>query len=209
MVLEGIDGSGKTSVGKEVVSRLNALGVPAGFTFEPSDLPVGRLLREVLRGEFSTGPHTHALLFAADREEHLREVVLPGIRSGLIMVCDRYVYASMAYQGARGVDPEEIWRMNAALPHFRRPDLAFLLDLPPGVGLGRTSHRGEADIFETPEYLSRVRERYLSMAETRGLRIIDATLPMEEVAEAVVRAILDLRGSGYGGQYGVHLRTDP
>ena len=193
MVLEGIDGSGKTSVGREVVSRLETRGIPAMFTFEPSDLPVGRLLREVLKGEFETGAHTHALLFAADREEHLREVIIPAVQKGTVVVCDRYVFASMAYQGARGVGMSSIWEMNRALPHFRIPDLSLLLDIPSEASLLRTHHRGAADIFETPEFLNRVRDYYLRMVETHGLDIVDASQGFEAVVTNVLEAILTAR----------------
>lgn len=188
--MEGIDGSGKTSVGAEVASRLVAMDINAGFTFEPSDLPVGRLLREVLKGEFTTGAHTHALLFAADREEHLREVIIPALEQGSVMICDRYVYASMAYQGAREVDPDEIWRMNNALPHFRRPDITLLLDVPPDISLTRTHHRESADIFETPEYLSKVRDLYLEMVEDHNIIIVDASASFEDVVDSVLKIIL-------------------
>jgi dTMP kinase len=199
VVLEGIDGSGKTSVGREVVDRLNQKGIPAEFTFEPSDLPVGKLLREVLKGEFETSAHTHALLFAADREEHLREVVIPAMEQGTVVVCDRYVFASMAYQGARGVDVEGIWEMNTALPHFRIPDLSLLLDIPPEASLLRTDHRGSVDIFETPEFLSRVRDIYLQIERDHeldmflDLQIIDASQGFEDVVVDVLDAILMAR----------------
>jgi len=193
VVLEGIDGSGKTSVGQEVVKRLTQRGIKAEFTFEPSDLPVGRLLREVLKGEFETSAHTHALLFAADREEHLREVVLPAVEQGTVMICDRYAFASMAYQGARGVDMNSIWEMNTALPNFRIPDLSLLLDVRPEASLLRTHHRGAVDIFETPEFLNTVRDNYLRMVETHGLRIIDASQGFEAVVSDVLEAILTAR----------------
>jgi len=191
VVLEGIDGSGKTSVGKEVVTRLmKAYGIKAVFTFEPSDLPVGRLLREVLSGDHSTDPHTHALLFAADREEHLRIDVLPTLHKGITVICDRYVYASMAYQGAKGVSMEEIWRMNTRLPHFIIPDLTLLLDLPPDVSLKRTSDRESADIFERPDYLTKVRDNYLSMIDDHRIMVIDASVEFERVVEAVTNLIV-------------------
>ena len=192
VVLEGIDGSGKTSVGKEVVESLEVQGIRAHFTFEPSTLPVGRLLREVLKGDLTVDPHTHALLFAADREEHLREEVLPKVKEGMVVVCDRYIYASMAYQGAKGVDLREIWRMNSALPHFTVPDLTLLLDVPPEISLARTGHREQADIFEVPEYLHRVREIYLSLVEDHNIGIIDASMAFRDVVDRVLGEILKL-----------------
>ena len=191
VVLEGIDGSGKTSVGKEVVSRLNSQGINATFTFEPSDLPVGKLLRTVLSGSVETDPHTHALLFAADREEHLRREIIPLLEKGELVVCDRYVYASMAYQGAKGVNMEYIWEINRKLPHFLVPDLLLLLDIQPDISLLRTTHRENADIFETPDYLGKVRENYLKLAADHEMKIVDAGMEMVCVVEAVLGKIMD------------------
>ena len=190
VVLEGIDGSGKTTVGKEVVRHLNRNDIKAKFTSEPSNLPIGKLLRRVLNGDIEVDTYTHALLFAADREEHLRREVLPMLEEGNVVVCDRYVYASMAYQGARGVDMEYIWGMNSALPHFRVPGLIILLDVEPEASLRRTIYRKGADIFETPAYLSRVRENYLQLRERHGFVVIDAGARFREVVEQVLDRIL-------------------
>lgn len=191
VVLEGIDGSGKTAVSKEVVKRLGSLDIPAWFTFEPSDHPVGSLLRSILNGKVETTAHTHALLFAADREEHLREQVLPRVESGHVVVCDRYVYASMAYQGAKDVNMDTIWEMNTTLPHFTVPDITILLDIPPDISLKRTHHREITDIFETPEYLTRVRDNYLSMVGKHGIIVVDACPDMETVVDQVTKIILE------------------
>jgi len=190
VVLEGIDGSGKTSVGKEVVRLLRDAGIKARFTFEPSDLPIGRLLRDVLKGGIETDPHTHALLFAADREEHMRMEVLPLVEEGEIVICDRYVYASMAYQGAKGLELDYVWNMNTELPHFREPDLAFLLDVDPVRSLKRTTHREEADIFETPTYLQEVRKNYHLIAKEHDMIIVDAGQEMEKVVRDIHGMIL-------------------
>jgi len=183
VVLEGIDGSGKTSVGKELVRLLNDGGILSRFTFEPSDLPVGRLLREVLNGDIEVDAYTHALLFAADREEHLRSEVLPWLEDGTVVVCDRYVYASMAYQGAKGVSMDYVWSINAALPHFRVPDMILLLDVSPDISLQRTSDRNSPDIFETPRYLERVRDNYLQLVKEHEMKLVDASKAFEEVVK--------------------------
>ena len=161
----------------------------AHFTFEPSTLPVGKLLREVLSGEFTVDPYTHALLFAADREEHLRVEVQPKVEHGDLIVCDRYVYASMAYQGAKGVPMIDIWSMNGSLPHFRVPDLVLLLDIHPLISLKRTSHREDSDIFETPDYLNIVRDNYLKLVKQHDMKVIDASRRFEDVVQDVLTEI--------------------
>ncbi len=193
VVLEGIDGSGKTAVSREIVERLESMDIPARFTFEPSDHPIGSLLRSVLKGNVETSAHTHALLFAADREEHLREEVLPLVGSGHVVVCDRYVFASMAYQGAKGLDMDMIWNMNCTLPHFTVPDVTILLDIPPDISLSRTHHREITDIFETPEYLSGVRENYLAIAGKHGIIVVDACPDFETVVDHVMKIVLGKR----------------
>ena len=189
VVLEGIDGSGKTSVGREAVRRLNTEGRAADFTFEPSDLPTGRFLRQVLSGEIEVEPITQALLFAADREEHLKNVVIPSVETGKVVVCDRYAYASMAYQGAKGLSMDWILDTNHALPHFREPDAVVYLDIDPQTSLSRTHSRQGKDIFESVSYLERVRENYLSLAKEYGFLVVDAGQGFEAVVGEVLEAV--------------------
>jgi len=170
---------------------LNQRHIPAEFTFEPSDLPVGELLREVLNGDLEVDAYTHALLFAADREEHLRIQIGPMLDKGITVICDRYVYASMAYQGAKGISPNTIWDLNSSMPHFREPDLLLLLDVDPERSLERTTDRASKDIFETVPYLKKVRENYLALVKDHDITIIDAGNQFETVVSEVLDKIIE------------------
>jgi len=182
IAVEGIDGSGKTTVIAEVAKALPRVYV----TREPSGGPIGRLLKEwALRGG-TADPHVDALLFAADRVEHYKREIEPRLREGYIVITERYVESSIAYQGAAGVPIEYILYINSVVP---RPHLTIILDVDPAEAVRRIKARGRLEKFEDVEFLRRVREIYLARARAEGYLVIDAGRPAGELAKDVVAII--------------------
>lgn len=190
IVFEGIDGSGKTLQAKRLAERLHQNDVPCLFTAEPSDGPIGRQIRSLAS---RPAPLEEARLFLADRRDHVERVIRPALAQGTTVICDRYVFSSVAYQGARGVDPAFILEENAkfAIP----ADVTFLLDIPVEVALERISaHRGaEFSLFEKREDLEAVAAVYRGLTDP-SLRHIDAHRSPEEVHDAIVRILCEFPG---------------
>ena len=181
IVLEGGDGAGKTVQAKALCAALKRGGYRVCLTAEPSRNTVGRLIRRSLLQRWKAAPEVEALLFAADRFQHLESEVRPALAAGRVVVCDRYVYASLAYQGAQGVDLDWIRGLNR---FAERPNLALYLDVPAETGLGRIRGR-KRTVLERLELQRRVREEYLKLAQAGELTLVDASQPLEKVAEIV------------------------
>jgi len=195
VVFEGGDGSG-TSTQIELLGRKFA--EPGGKTpvfhpaAEPTDGEIGRLIRRALKNSPALHPGTLAGLFAADRNEHLfaPDGIIERCRRGELVVCDRYVLSSLAYQGLE-CGEELPRRLNLGFP---APRLLLFFDLDPDAALERVSSRSSLDIFEIPEFQRRVRKRYLSLLnEYRDagvtVEIVDASPEPEKVALAVWSAV--------------------
>ncbi|HEY0559298.1 MAG: Thymidylate kinase [Mycobacterium sp.] len=198
VVLEGGEGSGKSSQLTALAAWLREQGHGVVTTREPGGTPVGASLRSLLLDP-ATGaldPHTEALLYAADRAEHVARVVRPALERGDWVLSDRFVDSSLAYQAAgRELALDDVRRLNAWGTRSLVPDLTVLLDLPPEVGLARAARRGEADRLEgeTLAFHERVRAgfRGLAMAEPSRYAIVDATGSREEVQRAVQEAVAE------------------
>ena len=178
IVLEGIDGSGTTSQGTSLTERIRGLNEDVIFTYEPSAGPAGALIRLALARRL-VGPSglypnrqlgdpistsldsaTFALLFAADRMDHVETLIRPALAKGYHVVCDRYILSSLAYQGL-DLDPQWLMVINKNAP---KPDLTILLDLPVKEARQRmTGTRWAKDLFEEDEKLEMVREQYKKM----------------------------------------------
>jgi dTMP kinase len=201
IAIEGLDGAGTTTQAALLCAWLASEGTKVHLTREPSRGPVGNLLRLILErrlvlpGRSRAGqalePPMLALLFAADRLDHVAAEILPPLKEGWVVVTDRYVMSSLAYQGTT-CDPEFVERINAQAP---APDLTILLDVPVAVCRARiaASRRG-ADLFEDAEQLTRVRKRYLALARDGGRAhartvVVDGDRPKARVAAAVRRAV--------------------
>jgi dTMP kinase len=189
IVLEGIDGSGTTTQTSRLAAALRARGRVVLETREPSDGPVGRVLRELLRG----GESDHralALLFAADRIDHLAREVEPALARGDLVLCDRYLGSSLVYQG-EFCDLGWVRTLNR---HARSADLTLVLDLPPEEAERRRVARGSPrELFEDAALQHRLAERYLSLGELlpdHGVRIVDARGPAEAVEGRLLALIL-------------------
>ena len=193
IVFEGIDGSGKSTQVRRLLSHLKEKGISVTETREPqNDRPVGALLRSALGGKTPLNEGSIALLFASDRLDHI-SAMLPELENGTSIVCDRYYFSSFAYNDT-ALDPEWIISVNAEAMRLLRPDLVIFLDVPSEVSIERLSKRaGEKEIFETPERQERVRRNYLGLFERfkdeENVVIIDGTLDSPKVTERVIEAV--------------------
>ena len=192
IVFEGIDGCGKSTQLDLFVKALQARGRKVSVTKEPTTSETGKYLRSLLQGKVTHTPTEQAVLFVLDRIRHNKDAggIEDTLKSGTDVICDRYYYSSLSYQGYV-CDYEWIKAMNCQCPDIRRPDLCIFLDLPPAVSLERIAARGgEKEIFESEETLTRVRETFLSVFRDLPDRvaIIDATGTPDEVAARVLAA---------------------
>lgn len=195
ITLEGIEGSGKTSQIKKMAVFLENRGHPYLLTREPGGTRIGRRIRQVLLDPESSdlNPVAELLLYNADRVQHVHAVILPALAAGKIVICDRYVDATRAYQGvARRLDIALVETLHRLAVDNLKPDLTFLLDLPPEEGLrrawaqidsGARSNRETRFEQEALAFHNRVREGYLRLAADEPDRfvIINAAVSMEEV----------------------------
>ena len=189
IAVEGIDGAGKTTIAGYIREVLEDFGFRAEVLKEPSDSEYGRAIKNA-KSRFS--PEKELELFMKDRIVDVNENILPRINSSVTVIMDRYYYSNVAYQGALGIDPEEILRMNEEIAP--KPDLTILLDVSPDTALKRISGRGKTTPFEKKDYLERVREIFLSI-RSREIRVVDAEQPLDRVKEECYFLVLDLISS--------------
>jgi dTMP kinase len=196
IVLEGIDGSGTTTQATLLVKALRKRGLKTVLTAEPSDGPAGKLVRGYLQSKFKfKDPGLRAcglaLLFAADRLEHLSNQINPWLAQGRIVISDRYLLSSLAYQSLE-CDPDWVAEINIFAPS---PDLTLLLDLPAETAIKRVSQRGvERDLFEKLEIQKKVRTNYLKLAKKlprKKIIAIDALQSIEDIAEEIFGKVLE------------------
>lgn len=177
IALEGIDGSGKTTQAKLLVKWLRRRGFNARYTCEPTRGPLGRILRSMAYAR-DVDPRVEALLFAADRLHHLERVIMPLLEKGFIIVSDRYLHSSLAYQSVTTGDQGWVEEVNR---FARRPDLGIYLDVGASEGLIRLGERRKRSRFEYEAFLERVREKYLEYVSRGELVRVDASRPIDEV----------------------------
>jgi dTMP kinase len=186
--VEGLDGCGKTTQAKLLVRRMKK-DYDAVYTAEPTNGKVGRIIRkQYLHVDKRGSAVVEALLFAADRVEHLKTEVLPALDEGKLVVSDRYAYSSLAYQGAAGLDLEWIEKINE---HAVRPDLALFIDVEPETVIQRIKRK--RSVMENLETQLKVREIYLRFVGKGGLVRVDGNKSKTEVAReinAVVKEFL-------------------
>jgi dTMP kinase len=184
--VEGLDGCGKTTQTKLLVRRLRRKRYDAIYTAEPSRGKIGKFIkRHCLHGEKRVSSIIEALLFAADRFEHVEDVIVPAIGKGKTVVSDRYVYSSLAYQGAAGLDLEWIEKVNE---HAIHPDLAFFIDVKPEIVVKRL--KPKKSVMENLQTQQKVREVYMKFVENGELVKIDGNGSVQEVAESILKAAL-------------------
>ncbi len=194
IVLEGIDGSGKTTQARALLRRMRYRGWNAVFFREPSRSRWGREIRRKAAHAGSLTPEEELDLFVKDRRENVERNLKPALRRGQIIVLDRYFFSTMAYQGAKGIDPEKIRRINEKFAVA--PDLVIVLDIPAGEGLGRIEGRRKKDeLFEREDYLARVREIFKGLRGPRFFHV-DASLGRREVGRLIWGRVEKLFGPG-------------
>ena len=184
--VEGLDGCGKTTQTKLLVRKLRKIGWDAVYTAEPSRGKIGKFIKKYcLHGEKRTFPIVEALLFAADRFEHVEREVIPALNEGKIVVSDRYVYSSLAYQGATGLDLKWIEMINE---HAIRPDLAIFVDVEPEAVIKRL--KPKKSVMENLKTQRKVREVYVKFVEKGELVRIDGNKSTKEVADDILKVVL-------------------
>ena len=181
IVIEGLDGSGKTTQAAFLAKQLSDT-YPVHLTAEPSRGKIGTFIREgCLYENIRLPTEAEALLFAADRIEHMQNELKPALDEGKLVICDRYVYSSLAYQGSAGLSLDWIKAINALA---LQPDFCIFIDVPPELVLERLQRK--KSVMETLETQRKVREIYLKYVDKGELVRVDGDLPKELVAEELL-----------------------
>jgi dTMP kinase len=186
VTLEGPEGAGKTTQVKLLSKQLDIIGVKHIVTRDPGGTPLGRQIRRILLNpENPVDPTTELLLYQADRAQHVSELILPALKSGALVICDRYTDSTIAYQGyGRNLDLKLIDELNQISTGGLRPKLTILFDIESSDGLARL-HPGGHDRLEREalEFHLKVRQGYLTLAraEPERWRILDASKPLSVV----------------------------
>ncbi|KON32379.1 hypothetical protein AC478_00355 [miscellaneous Crenarchaeota group-1 archaeon SG8-32-3] len=184
MCFEGLDGCGKTTQAKLLTKKLGKSN-RAVYTAEPSRGKIGTYIREsYLYGEKRLSIVLEALLFAADRIEHVENEVIPALNEGHLVISDRYIYSSLAYQGAAGLSLEWIENVNE---YALKPDLALFIDVNPKTVMGRL--KPEKSVMEDLETQKKVRETYFKFVEDGRLTRIDGDKSEKQVAKEVYEVV--------------------
>jgi dTMP kinase len=184
--IEGIDGSGKTTAARRVVKALIEKGYDAVYTAEPSKGVYGNILKKsILQGTKRFPKALEAVLFTVDRLDHIEKEIRPQLEAGRIVVCDRYYYSSIAYQGTSKSMQKWVKEINK---HAIKPDLAIYIDVPPEVMVDRIKRK--KSVMETLETQKSVRKAYLKQVREGQLEIIEGNVPKNEVAQAIIRKVL-------------------
>lgn len=191
IVFEGVDGCGKSTQLRRAADRLAEHGFDPVVTREPTDGPWGRRIRAMARDVAGVDPETELAWFFEDRRDHMRLVVEPALATGRLVLADRSYISTVAYQGARGLDPAKILSDSEA--EFAHPDLILVFTIPAEKGLARVMARGGTSepVFENLALQERVAEIFANL-EIDGLVRIDADRGEDEIAMDVETAIDDL-----------------
>jgi dTMP kinase len=191
ITFEGGEGSGKSLQTRALYRKLNRLAIPAVLIHEPGSTVLGDKLTRLLKWARGTSisPMTELMLFNASRAQLLSEVVSPALKTGKIVICDRYTDSTIVYQGyGRLIDIETIRKVNSLATGNLKPDLTVLLDISPEAGFARKTGQ-EPDRFEKEDraFHRRVRAGYLKLAEEEPRRwlVVDAALPKEKIKQMI------------------------
>jgi len=199
ITFEGPEGSGKTSVATEVVRLLIAKGFDVLYTREPGGTPIAEEIRAIILDKKNTAldARAEALLYAASRRQHLVEKVWPALKAGKIVISDRFLDSSLAYQGgARNLGIENVLNINLFATEGTFPDMTLLFDITPEKGLERIAINKKREVnrldLETLEFHGKVRRTFLQLAKKYPKRyfVIDASKTLEEVVGVALNAIV-------------------
>lgn len=186
ITIDGIDGAGSSTQVQLLVERLKEMGYAAVKTKEPN--PEGRIesIIRVFLKESCLMPELDALLFAADRLHHVANFIKPWLQAGKVVVSDRYLESSIAYQTSQGLEEDWVITVNRGII---RPDVTIILDIDPVTSLKR---KGELhDRFENIEFLNKVRSKFLERASKMRYKVIDASKPIQAVHQEILDTVLD------------------
>ena len=198
ITIEGPEGSGKTTVAKRVVESLENEGYKVLYTREPGGVGIAEKIRDIILDVNNTNldPRSEALLYAASRRQHLVEKVLPALRDGFIVICDRFVDSSLAYQGhARKIGIDEIYDINTFAIDTHWPDITILLDIEPEIGLQRIMKNRQDEVnrldLEGLNFHNLVHEGYQIIKEKYASRmtLVDGNQSPEVVFDSVYKII--------------------
>ena len=194
VAFEGGEGAGKSSQEGLLAQALTARGRSVVRTREPGGTPAGERIREVLLSPEFEGldPRAEALLFAAARGEHVARVIRPALERGDVVICDRYIDSSVAYQGyGRELGPRRVRELSLWATHDLVPDLTIVLDVDPEVGLARFAQRDRLEA-EPLAYHQQVRAAFLALAEAEPDRylVVDAGRDVDAIAEAILQRVM-------------------
>jgi dTMP kinase len=193
VVLEGGDGCGKSTQAKLLVSRLRDLGREVVATREPGATEAGASIRSLVLGGGDLDPRAEALLIAADRAEHVAEVIRPALERGAVVVSDRYIPSSLAYQGvARSLGVDEIARLSEWATGGLVPDLVVVLDVPASEAAARRAGPEDRMEREPDSFRAAVNQAYRDLAPRFGWTLLDGAIPVEAVAEEIWAAVRPL-----------------
>lgn len=199
ITIEGPEGSGKTTAVDTAVKKLEEMGYQIVRTREPGGTPIAEQIRNVIldKNNVAMDQRTEALLYAASRRQHLVEKVWPALKEGKIVICDRYLDSSLAYQGgARGLGIDNILQVNSFATEGTFPDLTLLFDIDPKLGLARIAANSNREVnrldLEKIEFHNKVRNTFLELAKRYPERfvVIDASQSREEVAKKTLEVML-------------------
>jgi dTMP kinase len=200
ITFEGPEGSGKTSVITRICAMLEKDGYSIVRTREPGGTPIAEQIRNVIldKNNKELDPRAEALLYAASRRQHLVEKVWPALKEGKIVICDRFLDSSLAYQGgARGLGVDEVLNINLFATENTYPDLTLLFDLDPEIGLKRIAANANREVnrldLEKLSFHKNVRQTFLELAKRYKDRyvVLDASLPLEQVVNNAYKVIIE------------------
>lgn len=200
ITFEGPEGAGKTTVLHKLGEVLTDVGYQVVITREPGGIPISEQIREVILNKDNTvmDGRTEALLYAAARRQHLVEKVMPALDRGVIVLCDRFIDSSLAYQGhARGLSIDEVYKMNQFAIAGVMPDLTIYFDIDPALGLQRVHSNQEREVnrldMEELQFHEKVREGYQIIMERFRERfyIVDAAQPLDIVVDKTMRKVIE------------------
>ncbi len=187
IVLEGLDGAGLATQAALLAHSLKKKGFPVLLTKEPTNGLIGGLSKAALRGEFSTSSKSLQLLFCADRAHHLEKEIEPALARGKMVVCDRYLFSTLAYGYASKVNYKWLRYINL---NFRLPDIGMFIDVKPGTSLLRMlDEESGLQLFEEKEKLGQVRQAYIQIAKEFHLKRIDGDQDIEAVSSKIDKIV--------------------
>jgi dTMP kinase len=200
--LEGPEGAGKTTQVKLLSKQLEVLGVAHIVTRDPGGTPLGKQIRRILLGtDNAVTPAAELLLYQADRAQHVEDVIIPALSKGYLVICDRYIDSTIAYQGyGRGIDLELINQLNQIATKGLLPELTILFDIGSSEGLARLHPQGHDRLErEALEFHLKVRQGYLDLArrDPQRWRILDASRPLSLVQDELRKIIHDRFATKY------------